>query len=244
MRMVLRLLSTGTYIWIRITVQQSEASLAWTLVDSAAIAARCGKHLWLVLAQQRVESNAKYIRAMILLDMCASCVYKRCFNVDFILALASWSTYSYLYAAPLLLFDLVLRLPRRLLRVLDAGDLLRDVVLFVVKLADSSYISIHRAEIVLFILENLCPLAALDFVVSTYAARFVRFIWLVAIFHFIGAHGTFVHLCRTQPNGNKQFMVCANNLNYEKQVFLFTFGGKLGTQRCHHAIDKQTNSDC
>lgn len=159
-------------------------------------------------------------------------------------ASASWSTYSYLYAAPLLLFDLVLRLPRRLLRVLDAGDLLRDVVLFVVKLADSSYMCIHRAEIVMFILEIVCPLAALDFVVSTYAARFVRFIWLVAIFHFIAAHSTFVHLCCTQPNGNKQFMVCANNLNNEKQVFLFTFGGKLGTQRCHHAIDKQTYSAC
>lgn len=68
---ILHVLNTGTYIRIRIAVQQSEASFAWTLVDSAAIAARCGKHLWLVLAQQRVEGNAKYIRSMILLDMCA-----------------------------------------------------------------------------------------------------------------------------------------------------------------------------
>lgn len=59
----------ATYIRICIAVEQRQASFARTLVDGAPIAARCGKHLGLVLAQQRVERHAKYVGAMVLLDM-------------------------------------------------------------------------------------------------------------------------------------------------------------------------------
>lgn len=64
---------------------------------------------------------------------------------------------------------------------------------------------------------NLSPVRLI--VVSTYAARIIRIIWLVAIFHFVAAHNTCLHFWNTQPNGNKQFIACANNLNNENKCF-------------------------